>query len=177
MAWSITRNYISTGETMGWPSPPPYYPSPDFTLPNFGGSGGSSGSTGATVAQFTGAVYSLKLTNSLNVSNVSNENFPKTIYNIIGQSFNGTDGITNSGIDTYIDHDIIKGQSYNFKGLNITNTVQNRPNRFYIDITFTINDGDPMDLYTHIQGSVPSNLSQPYYFNVNTHTYTITRLA
>ncbi len=145
MAWSITRNYISTGETMGLPSPPPYYPNPDFTLPNYGG---SSGSTGVTVAQFTGAVYSLKLTNSLN-----------------------------SGIDTYIEHHITKGQSYNFKGLNITNTVQNRPNRFYIDITFTINEGDPMDLYTHIQGSVPSNLSQPYYFNVNTHTYTITRLA
>jgi hypothetical protein len=194
LAWTITRDY-STGTALAsfFPTPPgyptipglpgeppvpdypsPYIPDPLVPLPNFGGGGGSSSSI-VTTAQWNAAEFFVHLCNEYDNESTLATTFPE-FEAIQGQTFTGYEASNFSNLTTQISFPPAEGQRFYFKGLTSA-TSGERINRLFVDITFSLTATSPKDMFFYIFGHVPGNTTDPFYFNVNNLTYTITRLA
>jgi hypothetical protein len=95
---------------------------------------------------------------------------------IQNQSFSGIEAFLDSILETNILYPFNQGRTYSMKKLRAHNTIE-RKNRFFLDITFSLIDTSPKDLYFHIKGFDNNSSIVSRYFHQNNHTYTITRLA
>jgi hypothetical protein len=184
IAWTITRNYAGTAVTSFFPTPPyypqpipdiptpPYFQDPSNPAPDIGSGSGNSGST---TAQYDAAEYWVVMSSVQGSINVLADSFPH-INAIQGHTFTGIDAHINPTLTTTISYPILEGRKYVIKGLIGTSSGE-RPNRFFIDMTFSLTETDSKDMYFHISGHVPTMPNDMYYFNVENMTYTITRLA
>jgi hypothetical protein len=170
MAWSITRNYLTSDASVSsWFTPPNYYPTPENPLP------GNENNTPTTTTQFNDTEYWVQMTNGLSNNDTENGSFP-SIMSIQNQSFSGIEAFIDSILETNILYPFNQGRTYSMKKLRAHNIVE-RKNRFFLDMTFSLIDTSPKDLYFHIKGFDNNSSIVSRYFHQNNHTYTITRLA